>query len=82
MSVDRTQSTEEPVATPVVQDALTMSFKGSCWLEVRDANNKVLYSGIKNSGDTLDLQGKLALPLEILVRPQTLISNSMVMWLT
>lgn len=65
VSVDRTQSTEEPVATPVVQDALTMSFKGSCWLEVRDANNKVLYSGIKNSGDTLDLQGKLPYRLNI-----------------
>ncbi|MEX9753775.1 cytoskeleton protein RodZ [Providencia vermicola] len=65
VNIDRTQSIEEPATAPVVQDALAMSFKGSCWLEVRDANNKVLYSGIKNNGDTLDLQGKLPYRLNI-----------------
>lgn len=56
-TVDRAQTHDEPEAAPVVQDALVMSFKGPCWLEVRDANNKILFSGTKNNGDKLDLQG-------------------------
>ncbi|EMI5492380.1 cytoskeleton protein RodZ [Providencia stuartii] len=57
VTVDRAQTHDEPEAAPVVQDALVMSFKGPCWLEVRDANNKILFSGTKNNGDKLDLQG-------------------------
>lgn len=57
VTVDRAQTHDEPEAVPVVQDALVMSFKGPCWLEVRDANNKILFSGTKNNGDKLDLQG-------------------------
>ncbi|MEY0301428.1 cytoskeleton protein RodZ [Providencia manganoxydans] len=57
VTVDRAQTHDEPEAAPMVQDALVMSFKGPCWLEVRDASNKILFSGTKNNGDKLDLQG-------------------------
>lgn len=57
VAIDRTQTNEEPEVVPAVQDALVMNFKGPCWLEVRDANNKILFSGTKNNGDKLDLQG-------------------------
>lgn len=58
-SVDRaqadvSQTTDMPAATG---NGLTLSFSGQCWLEIRDANNKVLFSGMKNNGDKLELDG-------------------------
>jgi cytoskeleton protein RodZ len=58
-SVDRaqadvSQTTDMPAATG---NGLTLSFSGQCWLEIRDANNKVLFSGMKNGGDKLELDG-------------------------
>lgn len=67
MTVDRTQlaETTEVAAAAQTQDSLLLNFNGECWLEVRDANNKILYSGIKNNGDKLELQGKLPYRLNI-----------------
>ncbi|WPA91088.1 cytoskeleton protein RodZ [Providencia zhijiangensis] len=51
---DASQTTDMPAATG---NGLTLSFSGQCWLEIRDANNKVLFSGMKNGGDKLELDG-------------------------
>lgn len=51
---DANQTTDMSVAT---SNGLMLSFSGQCWLEIRDANNKVLFSGMKNSGDKLELDG-------------------------
>ncbi|MFP3029256.1 MAG: cytoskeleton protein RodZ [Arsenophonus sp.] len=40
-------------------NSVVISFKGECWLEVSDAQGKILFSGIKNAGQKLELNGKL-----------------------
>ncbi|CAG9424120.1 cytoskeleton protein RodZ [Providencia alcalifaciens] len=54
VQTDVTQTTETAVAN---SNGLTLNFSGQCWLEIRDANNKVLFSGMKNGGDKLELDG-------------------------
>ncbi|GAB1437813.1 cytoskeleton protein RodZ [Providencia sp.] len=54
---ERTQSTESTETAPVSSSALVLDFTGQCWLEIRDANNKILFSGTKNNGDKLELDG-------------------------
>ncbi|CAL1329299.1 RodZ domain-containing protein [Candidatus Providencia siddallii] len=44
---------------------LNLKFLGTCWLEVRDANKKILFSGIKNNGDKLELYGIIPYSLNI-----------------
>lgn len=53
---ERTQSTENTEVAPS-SSALVLNFTGQCWLEIRDANNKILFSGTKNNGDKLELDG-------------------------
>lgn len=38
--------------------ALQLTFVADCWIDIRDANGKRLESGIKTSGQTLDINGK------------------------
>lgn len=54
---ERAQSTESTETAPVSSSALVLDFTGQCWLEIRDANNKILFSGTKNNGDKLELDG-------------------------
>lgn len=54
VQADATQTADMPAVT---SNGLTLNFSGQCWLEIRDANNKVLFSGMKNSGDKLELDG-------------------------
>ncbi|MBL0519849.1 cytoskeleton protein RodZ [Aeromonas enteropelogenes] len=51
----------EPASTP----QLKMSFTADCWLDVKDANGKTLYSGLKKANDELVLEG--AEPLKLIV---------------
>ncbi len=37
---------------------LSITFIADCWTQVTDAGGKVLYSGLKRKGDTLDVNGK------------------------
>ncbi|MGF1778245.1 cytoskeleton protein RodZ [Vibrio nomapromontoriensis] len=37
---------------------LTMSFKGDCWIQVKDANGKTVTTGIKKPGELVDVNGK------------------------
>ena len=41
---------------------IEMAFTGDCWVEIRDANDKLIFSNLKRHGDTLSIQG--APPLE------------------
>ncbi|WP_063661703.1 RodZ domain-containing protein [Aliivibrio fischeri] len=50
---------EEPVAEKaVVTEDVVMAFNSDCWLQVQDASNNRLYSGVKKSNQTLKLTGK------------------------
>lgn len=42
----------------VVNEDLTMTFNSDCWLQVQDASNNRLYSGVKKANQTLKLTGK------------------------
>ena len=64
-SIDRSQNSAATDQATPISDALVMNFKGDCWLEVRDSKNKVLYSGIKKRGETLELQGQSVYNLNI-----------------
>ncbi|WP_071844121.1 MULTISPECIES: cytoskeleton protein RodZ [Edwardsiella] len=44
---------------------LAMHFSADCWLEVRDASGKVLFSGLQRAGGKLDLAGKAPYRLKI-----------------
>ncbi|MDM5123032.1 RodZ domain-containing protein [Aeromonas rivipollensis] len=48
----------EPAATePGKAPQLKMSFTADCWLDVKDANGKTLFSGLKKANDELVLEG-------------------------
>ncbi|MCA4023718.1 cytoskeleton protein RodZ [Vibrio vulnificus] len=40
------------------ETALTMSFRSDCWVQVKDASGKTLISGIRKSGQDLNLSGQ------------------------
>ncbi|EPL6453391.1 MULTISPECIES: cytoskeleton protein RodZ [Providencia] len=65
VSQDRMQNTQTEEPAPVSSSALVLNFTGQCWLEVRDANNKILFSGAKNNGDKLELDGTAPYRLNI-----------------
>ncbi|ADZ90497.1 RodZ domain-containing protein [Marinomonas mediterranea] len=52
-------SLNKPVAEPVLayNYEVEMSFSADCWTEVRDGKGKILYSGVKSKGSTLELNG-------------------------
>ena len=65
VSQNRTQNTQTEEPAPVSSSALVLNFTGQCWLEIRDANNKILFSGAKNNGDKLELDGTAPYRLNI-----------------
>ncbi|WP_270822136.1 RodZ domain-containing protein [Aeromonas sp. QDB14] len=51
-------STSESTTTePAKAPQLKMSFTADCWLDVKDANGKTLFSGLKKANDELVLEG-------------------------
>ncbi|MCL6269017.1 DUF4115 domain-containing protein [Sansalvadorimonas sp. 2012CJ34-2] len=58
--VEIVSATEEPA---VQEDQLLVQFTGDCWVEVRDVNERILFSGIKTGASELSLTG--AAPLKI-----------------
>ena len=46
-------------------DAVTMTFKSACWLQIDDASGKTLFSGVKKGGETLHLKGTAPYKLKI-----------------
>lgn len=57
--------TADAQATGVDADAVTMTFKSDCWLQVDDAAGKTLFSGMKKGGETLSVKGKAPYKLKI-----------------
>ncbi|SCC60438.1 cytoskeleton protein RodZ [Kosakonia oryziphila] len=59
--------TEQAGVAGAVADtnALVMSFKADCWLEVIDATGKKLFSGLQRKDTTLNLNGKAPYKLKI-----------------
>ena len=47
-----------PVVAPAGSGQLHVQFTADCWTSVTDGNGKVLYSGIKRKGESLELAGK------------------------
>ena len=61
-----TASGSEPaVVDPATAPQLKMSFTADCWLDVKDANGKTLFSGLKKANDELVLEG--AEPLKFII---------------
>ncbi|WP_279463089.1 cytoskeleton protein RodZ [Aeromonas veronii] len=56
---------EEAVVDPATAPQLKMSFTADCWLGVKDANGKTLFSGLKKANDELVLEG--AEPLKFII---------------
>ncbi|WP_338892029.1 cytoskeleton protein RodZ [Aeromonas rivipollensis] len=57
-AAEATQSPAETAATePGKAPQLKMSFTADCWLDVKDANGKTLFSGLKKANDELVLEG-------------------------
>ncbi|WP_421200060.1 cytoskeleton protein RodZ [Aeromonas enteropelogenes] len=62
---DATATDEIAASEPASAPQLKMSFTADCWLDVKDANGKTLYSGLKKANDELVLEG--AEPLKLIV---------------
>ncbi|MCU1719562.1 helix-turn-helix domain-containing protein [Pseudomonas sp. 5P_3.1_Bac2] len=58
-----------PAAQPVVagpgEGQVGINFVADCWTQVTDANGKVLFSGLKRKGDSLQVAGKAPLELRL-----------------
>ena len=57
-----------PPTTPVLiagDGRVQITFVADCWTQVSDGNGKVLFSGLKRKGDTLDQGGKPPLTLRL-----------------
>ncbi|MCO6058356.1 helix-turn-helix domain-containing protein [Pseudomonas sp. MOB-449] len=52
-----------PVVAQQGQGVVRIQFTANCWTQVTDADGKVLASGLKRTGDSLELAGKA--PLEV-----------------
>lgn len=50
---------------PMTDKSLYMRFSGDCWVQIRDANDVLLYSGVAQGGSELQLDGDLPLSLVI-----------------
>ena len=50
------ESAQQPMVAGAGQ--VKIAFVADCWTQVTDGNGKVLYSGLKRKGDSLDVNGK------------------------
>ncbi|RAU16547.1 hypothetical protein DN062_17415 [Nitrincola tibetensis] len=50
---------------PVVFDGLEMNFTNECWVQVRDASGRTIYSAVANSGDQVQVAGSE--PLSVII---------------
>lgn len=59
----------EPVAEPLTvaagEGVVALQFSADCWVQLRDANGKILFGGLKRKGDSLQLVGKAPLELRL-----------------
>lgn len=66
-TTSRANSTQESTSSeaPAIANQLVLMFDGECWLEIRNAQNKVLFNGIKKAGDRLEFDGEQPYKLKI-----------------
>lgn len=62
-TVAPTPATTAPVTTPTApavagSGQINLHYVSDCWTQVTDGNGKVLLSGLKHKGDSLDINGK------------------------
>jgi cytoskeleton protein RodZ len=60
----------EPVAEPLAAAAagegvVALQFSADCWVQLRDADDKKLFAGLKRKGESLQLVGKAPLELRL-----------------
>ncbi|MEX5498169.1 RodZ domain-containing protein [Pseudomonas syringae] len=60
-----TAPAEQPVPAVAGAGQVTVQFVADCWTQVTDGNGKVLVSGLKRKGDSLDVSGKPPLTLRL-----------------
>ena len=59
-------ATAQPQAPVAAGEGLvSMKFTADCWIQVTDANGKVVASGLKRSGDSLDVRGQAPMELRL-----------------
>ncbi|UXI00705.1 cytoskeleton protein RodZ [Photobacterium sp. TY1-4] len=56
-AVTAAQEAEPARVIEAITADLQLTFSGDCWIDIRDANGKRLETGIKKSGDVLNLEG-------------------------
>ncbi|WP_087022824.1 cytoskeleton protein RodZ [Thaumasiovibrio subtropicus] len=49
---------DEPAPQSDAAEMLSISFKGDCWVDIRDATGKRLVTGIKKQGESIQLEGQ------------------------
>jgi cytoskeleton protein RodZ len=57
-----------PAAEPVLaagQGQVSVTFSADCWTQLTDANGKILFSGLKRGGESLNIVGKAPLELRL-----------------
>lgn len=65
-TTSRANSAEESTSeSPAVANQLVVMLDGECWLEIRNAQNKVLFNGIKKAGERLEFNGEQPYKLKI-----------------
>ncbi|OEF09903.1 RodZ domain-containing protein [Aliivibrio logei] len=60
-----TPTVSEQAQEAIITDDVVIIFNSDCWLQVKDAANNRLYSGVKKSNQTLKLTGKA--PYELVI---------------
>lgn len=55
----------EPLVASAGQGVVALQFSADCWVQLRDADNKVLFSALKRKGESLELLGKAPLELRL-----------------
>ncbi|MGF1904818.1 RodZ domain-containing protein [Aliivibrio salmonicida] len=60
-----TPTVSEQAQEAIITDDVVITFNSDCWLQVKDAANNRLYSGVKKSNQTLKLTGKA--PYELVI---------------
>ncbi len=55
---------DQPVVE-IAQGVVEMAFTGDCWVEIRDADNALIYADLKRLGDALRVAGKPPLDIKI-----------------
>lgn len=66
-SAETAAAASEPAASTLAagEGALNIRFIADCWVQVTDASGKVLLSGLKRAGDTVELQGKAPMSVRL-----------------